>query len=197
MKKVVFDIETSGMNFNKHDVIQIAAQAVDWSTLQTVETFEVKVHFDVERADDESLEVNSFKADVWNEEAVEPKVAIHKWCTFLERHRDRHLISQKGNRYSVAELVGHNADRFDAEFLRTWIQRNEPDMFIPSTMWALDTCQLARWRHGRDSNGPLNYKLETLCHFYNIEYEPHDAVYDVEATRELMVCLRRPMGATK
>lgn len=86
----------------------------------------------------------------------------------------------------MARLCGHNASRFDSDFLVSWWKRTGGG-FLPAACYeTLDTLQLARWLSLLAPVAPLDHKLGTLCQWLGIELvKAHDALADVRATAEL------------
>ena len=139
-KLLFYDLETGGLDFTKHPIIQIAAIAVD-SELCELETFEIKVRFDESTADPNSLSANHYSAEVWNKQAVDASIAAKRFATFLRRHATVDLLSREGKPYRVAQTVAHNGERFDAPFLQAWYQRL--GLFCPARYMVLCTKQRA------------------------------------------------------
>lgn len=191
---VVFDLETGGLDPLQHPVIQVAMIALD-SQWREVDSLEVKVEFDLEAADPDALAKNSYSAEEWRLKAVSPSFARGYVTDFLKRHA---TLQKKGKNpphrpYTVARLCGHNAARFDGEFLAAWFKK--ADLFCPAACYeVLDTLQLLRWfRLGvSDADGPESLELGMVCRWMGIPLDnAHDALADVRATAELA---RRLLG---
>lgn len=193
---VVFDLETSGLSEERHEVIQFAAVAVD-DAWREIEALELKVHFDVSRADRQALEINGFDPSMWEKEALAPPVARGRIADFLRRHATLQKMS-KGKPpkpYLVARVCGHNAASFDGRFLAAWFKR--ADHFLPAACFeALDTLALARWASFVTPPGPKDHKLGTLCEWLGIVHGgEHEALADVRATVEVAHRLSAAMGS--
>src|SRR5262245_34281258 len=117
-RQVFVDLETAGLNPQKHPIIQLAAVAVD-HRLEPLEAFEVKVLFAERSAQRDTLRKNHYSRGRWAREAVEPREAATRFAAFLRRHATFPLLSASGTSYQVAQLIAHNA-AFDGEFLRAW-----------------------------------------------------------------------------
>lgn len=184
-KLVVFDCETSGLDPQKHAIIQIAAVAVD-EQFRELEAFERKILFLVENAEPEALKLNSYDAAIWEREALAPARVAAEFASFLGRHATVELISKRSGRpYQVARLAGHNAASFDGEFLKAWYRRL--GAFLPAEYLIRDTLQLALWRFHGAVEKPASFKLADLCAYFGIELgaDAHDALADVRATAQL------------
>lgn len=191
---VFFDLETSGFDPLVNDIIQIAAIATD-QDLNIVEEFEVKIDFDPQNAEAEALEVNSFDAAVWKSEAVKPYKALSMFCSFLDKYKSVKKISKRtGNTYSVAQLVGHNSEGFDRDFLFKWGKRINPNQFIPAEWFTLDTMQIQKTidaLYALNSNSP-NFASKSLKLGDLVTFDgAHDALADVKATIDLFAAQRQ------
>ena len=207
---VFFDLETSGLepppseffqgryaaakgkpwswlSTPHHEIIQLAAVAVDAESWEVIDRFERKIAFEVGRASPEALEINSYDPEVWEREAVPARQAMAKFRDFLRNHSTVQKISKTGNPYKVAKLAGHNVARFDLPFL-TRAYKALGLGFFPGDFIPLDTLQLAAWwldssreRGLKPGDLPENLKLETLADYLNIPTDgAHDALADVE-----------------
>ncbi|MGB1249977.1 MAG: exonuclease domain-containing protein [Candidatus Promineifilaceae bacterium] len=176
------DLETGGLDANRHPIVQIAAVTVNHD-FSSYRTFERKIKFDVSQADPESLAINSYDEALWAEEAVEEQAAAHDFAVFLKRAADIPKVSRKGNTYKVAQMAAHNAP-FDRGFLFAWFKRL--DMYLPGGWHVIDTMQLALLHNTLHGTCPPSLKLSDLCDFYDIAFDnAHDALADVMATARL------------
>jgi len=140
MTLVFLDLETTGLNPRRHEVMQIAAVAVDHD-LRVVEEFEVKVHVTGRNVPRGMLRRTRYDPDVWRRDAISPKYAAFRLARFLRRHSTRASMGSRGSS-RVAQLVAHNA-AFDGPFLEAWSRRQRVHM--PITFRALCTIQRAEW----------------------------------------------------
>ena len=183
---VFFDLETGGINPNRHPIIQLAAIAVN-SGLEPVEAFEAKVRFKDSQATKQSLRKNHYSRGVWAKEALSPEETAASFSEFLSRYPSHVATSSSGANYSVAQLVAHNA-AFDGPFLQAWYARH--DKFLPARFQVLCTLQRAQWYFSEHSNlkPPSNFKLATLCEHFRVPFHAasaHEALGDVTATFKL------------
>jgi DNA polymerase III epsilon subunit-like protein len=180
---VVFDLETGGINPQRHPIIQIAALAVD-SRLAPVEAFECKVRFDQSQATKASLRKNHYSRAQWSREAIEGGDAARRFGAFLVKYASYKTAAASGAEYSLAQLVAHNA-AFDGPFLQAWYERLE--LFLPARYQVLCTMQRAMWYFAEhpEMAPPANFKLATLCEHFRVPYHAaraHEALGDVTAT---------------
>jgi DNA polymerase III epsilon subunit-like protein len=195
MNKIVFfDLETSGLDYKKHEVIQIAARAVD-ENFRGVDRFAARVTFDKEKADPDALKINHYTEEAWAS-ALSPHQAAADFGAFLSRHATIRMTSKAGNPYRVAQLAGHNVASFDFPFLRALFYRDD-DRFLPAGFITLDTLQLAAWtfRVAQPENAPENLKLGTLAEFFGIEVDAEAELHDAEADVAVNVAVARALLA--
>ncbi len=188
MKEVIVftDIETGGLDFSR-PIIQIAAVAIN-SNFQERESIELKIEFDRRLADPASLPFSKFKPAVWKREAMPAKNAARQYAAFLRRHATFEMVSREGRTYRLAQLAGHNAERFDGPFIHAWYRRHQ--VFCPTRYMTLCTKQKALWlfEEDRSLTPPADFKLGTLCEYFDVRLrkdEAHDALVDVRATVKL------------
>ncbi len=181
---VFFDLETGGLDLDKHPVIQMAAIVVtDW---REVLSFERKLEFDVECCEEEALEMNSYDPDTWAAEAIPPAQAVRELiATCIEPYRWMPARNPRsGKRWRNAMFAGHNTG-FDLERL-LWLAKSV-DEFVAIDLKGLDTIQLALWRVMKlGAVPPEDFKLTTLCQKFGIDTQgAHDALTDVRLCIEL------------
>jgi DNA polymerase III epsilon subunit-like protein len=182
-KTVYLDIETAGLDPQRHPIIQIAAIAVD-DVGDPVEAFEAKVRFDERKANKNSLRKNHYHPGTWANEAQEPAHVARAFAEFLRRYATVPMTSAKGDAYFVAQLAAHNA-AFDGPFLQSWYVRL--GVFLPARRQVLCTMQRAIWHFSENSAlpPPKDFKLATLCQYFGVPFHAaaaHEALADVTAT---------------
>ena len=191
-ERIVFiDIESAGLEFTR-PIIQIAAVSVD-AGFAELEAIELKISFDEANADKKSLSKNKYDARVWQQDAIGPHKAAVTFAQFLRRHATFDMFSRSGKPYCIAQLAGHNAERFDGPFLHAWYRRHQ--VFCPARYMTLCTKQKAMWlfEEDRSLTPPENLKLGTLCQYFGVRLsddEAHDALNDVRATVLLYKAMR-------
>lgn len=175
-KFVALDIETTGLDLNIHEIIEIGCVFFSFNTkkelFEVEETFEIKIQPEhIERANPVSLKVNGYKEHLW-QDALSPQKAFKK-------------ISQK---IKGRTMVGHNAG-FDFYFLDQAFKKHG----IQNTLHyhVLDTLSMA-YVTLHDNVDATRLSLQYLCDFYGIENKKaHTALADARATYELFVKLCR------
>ncbi len=193
-KLVFFDLETGGLDPKRHPIIQFAGICVeDWKIIEEVE---IKLHFNIDACDTEALEMNTFNADAWREEAIEARPATTLVSQFFRRHADVPIPKKSGTGdWYACQLAGHNAQAFDRPFITELFSYH--DEFCVGSLLVWDTLQLAMtWSYLLPENErPKNLKLGTLAEFLGVEMtEAHDALADVRANIEIAKRIMNGLG---
>lgn len=161
-KIIVFDVESTGTDVTKDEIIQIAAIKIDKEG-EVIDSFErfIKPNKSVGN----SVLVHGF-SDEYLKEYGEDKEKVFK--EFLEYSKD-------------ALIVGHNVN-YDISILNSELERCK--MNKPKFKGVYDTLDIYRRFY---PNLP-NHKLETLSKIFPIKHSPsHNALDDVKATAYLLV----------
>lgn len=176
MKKndlVFVDIETTGLNPEIHEIIEIAVVRVtqtweEGEKPQFLSSFEWSVKIKplhIENADPVALKVNGYSKNDWKE-AVSLKEALTEFSKKTEG----------------AIMVAHNV-AFDAGFL----DKNMSQEGVSNTMHyhRLDTVSMA-YATLHSTPDVNRYSLMELCKYFGIENtDPHSALSDARADFEL------------
>lgn len=178
---IYFDFESAGLE-RHHPNIQLGAVAIgpNWEELAS---FDRKIQFDEKLADPEALKLNHYDNVVWEKEAK--PVVVAEFSRFLNEYKALQMVSKRtGAPYSVARLAGFNSATFDGPRLRDMFK----ETFLPAHPIPLCVLQRALWFFHEKTEQPENYKLGTLCNYFNIpipEGEQHDALTDTRLTVKL------------
>lgn len=173
---ICFDLETSGLDFNEHEIIQISA--ID---LKTGDSFNQLLDFNIDKADEAALVANHFDENRWDEEAVPAEVGLSNFANFVQNHASLERTSKAGKEYKVAALCGYNILGFDKFFLEKGFKQHR--IFFPADYRMFDIFQIVLWKYPNLSN----YGLGHICNHLGIETDNlHDALSDVKATIEVM-----------
>jgi len=181
MKKIFFDLETTGTNYTKHSIHQIAGM-VELDN-EVVETFNIKVRPHPKAIiDPVAMNVCGITAE---QILAYPdmKEGYRQLVAILGKYIDPYNPKDK------AWLVGYNNRAFDDPFLRKWFEHNG-DSFMGSWFWSdsLDVLSLAS-EYLLDRRARMNsFKLHRVAWELGIVVEKerlHEAGYDVHLTREI------------
>lgn len=179
MKILYIDTETTGIIAKHHEITQIAALVeINGEIVDEINILSRPLHFD--RINEEALRVTGKSLDEL-EKYPHPSESFPKFKAFLEKHIDKY---DKSDKFFPA---GHNV-LFDLDFLQNYFITHGDQYGTGSYQnWqALDTRILANFLSYTGKIKTENVKLETLCKFFNIPLEAHDAMNDIKATRILM-----------
>lgn len=178
MNKVLWiDLETTGLDPEKHGVIQIAC--VYEENKQVVSKINIQTNiFDGDLIDPRAMDVNKvFEEDM--KRFAHPSEAFKDLITFLERHVNK--LDYNDRMY----LAGYNVG-FDINFLKKWFEKNKNYNFNKYFYRKhIDVMQAVIFLSYYNFIHPENHRLTTLCEYYDIYLDAHDAMSDILATREL------------
>jgi len=167
-KLAFIDIETTGTNPTKHEIIEIGCIIVkqEGRTIEKIEEFDIKVKPErIEDAEEQALRINKYNEADWLF-AVDLKQALR-------------TLAEKTD---GAIVVGQNVT-FDWCFLEFAYRARGiewPVMYFP-----LDTKSIAYAKFYDDEN-MKNYSLRELCEHFRIPNEnAHTALSDARATFEV------------
>ncbi len=159
------DIETTGLNLLKHEIIEIGC-VVATPALEVIEEFEIKIKPEhIENADKAALKVNHYNESDWkNAMSLEDAMKI-----FSQKVKD-------------CIMVGHNV-AFDSGFLEYAF--NKVQIANPMHYHKLDSVSVA-WAKLHREPDLEHFSLRELCLRFNIKNEhAHTAFADARATYEL------------
>lgn len=195
---IIYDLETSGLDEKRHDITQIAALAYNLETLEAESAFEAKVQFDMDKASQEALSVNSYNKEVWDREAKSASIVARAFDSFVSSFKYS-FVSKRGNNVQTGFACGHNWSRFDGPFLQAWYKRLS--IWCPIGFKGLDTLQLALALETIDSTVDFkdNYTLEGVAKTLGIQIKDdlHDAMADVRLTAKVLTELLQRFSANR
>ena len=157
MREIIFDTETTGIDFAADRVIEIGGVEM-YDRIPTGRTFHMLIHPEDREIHPEALAVHGIGMD-----KLEGKPFFRDVCDeFLEFFTD-------------AKLVAHNAN-FDVRMINAELSRIQRDPLPPHMI--VDTLELAKRRHPMGPNS-----LDALCKRYGIDLSRrtyHSALLDSE-----------------
>ena len=184
-KILYFDVETTGIDDKECEIVQIAG-IIEIDGL-------VKEKFNLlmkptqnARIEEQALEViGKTKEEIFS---YPPQQIVYtKFKRILETYVNKYDKQDK------LKLVGHNIS-FDFNFLLAWSRRMD-DKFIGSLVSYKEQFCTFRVIQAMKFLGLVEKteddKLTTLCKYFGIELDnAHDALFDIEATRELYLKIK-------
>lgn len=180
MNILFLDTETTGLDENKHAMVQIAC-ILDDSSGNTIDKFNVYIKpFKGDLLNKDALYINGIdKKDFHTSKFLSPNIAFEKFISFLSKHINRY------NNEDKLIIAGKNI-KFDIQFLRRFFDKCD-DNYYGSWFWypSIDIeSEFAKYMILKNIFLP-NYKIETLCEYFDISIKAHDAREDIKATREI------------
>lgn len=167
----ITDVETTGLNFRIHEILEIGLVLVRPDTLDIVDTFEIKVKPEhIETASQKALEVNGYKPEDWAN-AISLKEAMEKYA---EKTRD-------------AVFAAHNVT-FDWGFMDEAFKKT----VVKDLM---DYHRIDTWTAAHEKlrqAGLDKFSLQDLCLYLGIPPEPpvHRAINGAIKIRDVWQKLR-------
>lgn len=177
MKLLFLDTETTGLEVGKHGVIQISGVIeIDG---EVKETFDIRCRpFPGQMVSQQALKVQ----DLTHERIITfqtPEEAYKKLLPIFDKYIDRY------NKEDKFFLVGQNT-KFDYDMLTEWFKRNGNNFLYAYIFYYLiDIVQISALFKMAGIINPENMKLKTLAKCFGIEFKAHDALEDIQATREM------------
>lgn len=176
-ERIVIDIETSGLHFDKHEIIEICIATLD-DNFDIIDIWTTRVQFNVQRSDSIALKINGYKTDceLWNNAITQQQLAI-----------------ELRNRIKGKTIVGHNP-QFDMAFIKECFRLQ--GMSCPKYDHRLiDTIVLAHYHF--DCLG-MSLSLDSLRKFFGWSVDgSHTATKDVTDTAKLYKMLMNANNKTK
>lgn len=176
MKLLFYDLETTGLDKDKHGVYQMSGRiVVDGSIVETFD-FKVAPHNGAEY-DDEALNVGH----VSREEISNYPPMEEVFPQFID------MLNKYVNKYNKKDkffLVGYNNRHFDDQFLRSFFERNGSKYF-GSYFWSnsFDCLVLATPFLASKRYLMVDFKQATVAKELGVKVDDvklHDASYDIE-----------------
>lgn len=182
IKKLFFDLETTGLDYKVNAIHQLSGCIEIDGTV--VEEFNLKMQpYEGAVIEPEALKVSNITME--HLATYEPSEAVFaRFMTMISKHVNRFKKTDK------MFLVGYNNASFDNPFLRKWYEIHQKDEFFGSFFWSnsLDVMVLASEYLLEKRVAMENFKLMTVARAVGIEIDEsklHDAQYDIELTRTI------------
>lgn len=109
-----------------------------------------------------------------------PEDGMLQFLKFVDRHINKY------NKEDKAVLAGYNV-KFDADFLRNYFEYVDVKKYFNSYFFSplLDIIGFVAHLIKMKGLRLPNYKLKTVCNAFDIQFDAHDALADIMATRKL------------
>lgn len=175
MKNLYLDLETSGLDPQKHGIIQLAYILEENGQILKQNNFNMNPQGKI--LDSKALLINGYTEEEIN------KFPFYKLQIFKFLYEIQPFLSSSF--YERFQIIGYNVN-FDVEFLKVALQEINVkfnDIFQNRFVDPLQFLYYLRFLRKVDF---IDYKLETVCSYFGVPIQAHDALSDIQATRELL-----------
>lgn len=181
MKNFYFDVETTGLDSARNAIIQLAFIIEIDGKVTDLGNIKVRPH-EGAIIEDTALQIHGMTREQINK-FDEPKIGMRHLIQVLDNYINKHDQSDKFT------PIGYNVG-FDEMFLLNFFHLHSDEFFYSyfshEPVDPLPVLRFLRYTgHPFFSKFP-NLKLATVCEQMNIKINAHDAMSDIEATRELL-----------
>lgn len=172
-----FDVETSGLNPIKNDIISLA-YIIEINGQEKAEGEFFIQPFNWADMGDKALEINGFTREQLKTFET-PKEVYKKIVKLLDRYIDKY------NKQDKFHLAGYNV-KFDVDFFKQFFIKNGDKYFGSYFNYrVLDVMCALFIEDYKKSLEIENFKLETASKKFGIEINAHDAKADIRVTKNL------------
>jgi DNA polymerase-3 subunit epsilon len=178
MKQLFFDVETSGTDYQKNGLLQLAG--IFTHNGSEVDRFNYFMKpFEHQVVEDSALQANGITKDAikkFKYPAEQYKEVIKRLDSYVDRF----------NKQDKIHLIGYNS-RFDDSFLRKWFENNNNKFYGAYFWWpSIDVSNMVAVKYRTHRHHFTNFQLMTVAEKLKIDVNPdkaHDAMYDTEITK--------------
>lgn len=183
MKIFHFDVETTGTDPKRNDIVQLAYMVeIDGADKEEGSLF--MQPFDFGSINSDALAVNKLTIEQLRG-FDSPRDVYRKVCKMLSKYADKY------DRNDKFHPAGYNVN-FDCDFFREWFIKNGDVYYGSWFNWKqIDPLKVLYFMDGMGVISLPDYKLETVCAHYGIRIDAHEALSDIKATRELIRILSK------
>lgn len=174
-KKIFLDLETTGLDVNRHGIIQISGIVEIGG--KVVEEFDFSVKpYPLDEISADAVAVNGYKAD---RVGLLPSEAYSKVIDIFSRHIDRY------NKLDKFILVGQNP-AFDYNFLDKFFKKNRNDyLYAYINYRKIDLITISAFLSTAGLIKLKSCKLIDVAEAVGVPLVAHNALNDVRAVREI------------
>lgn len=178
MKVLYFDVETTGLDPVKNDVIQIAG-IIEIGNEVKMDFCMNCQPFSYDNITQEALDINGYTIEQIKT-FDSPGAVYRKLIGIFEKYIDRFDKSDKF--YPAGQNV-----RFDVDFLKQFFIKND-DKYYGSWLnyHYVDLLYLAAVLKYAGKIDVENLKLETIAEYFGFKFKAHDALADITTTRLIL-----------
>ena len=182
MKKILWlDTETTGLNPNIHGLREVGFIVEIDGVVMEKGVFYINP-FTYQK----QIEIDDYALSISNKTIEELKTYNRSSLSLKEFMRTIVKYVNVNSKEDVFTIAGYNVG-FDIGFIKAWFE----DLDIKDgykTLFnykALDVFSLVFFLRYQDLINAENDKLETLCKYFNIDIDAHNALSDILATKQL------------
>jgi len=186
MKEAYIDVETGGLDPKKNALLQLSGTIMVGGRKVDEFNYFIQPH-PGDILEDEALSIGGFdRTEIGDPDGrFKPPKTIHRAFT-----RKLSGYVDKFDKYDKFFFIGYNCHSFDSPFVREWFFKCG-DKFYGSYFFhpPLDVMLIATWDLRYERHTMKNFKLQTVAEHLGIplqEKRLHDALYDVEITKNIL-----------
>ncbi len=187
MKMLYVDVETTGLDWEEHDIIQLSGSL---SVFRHREDFDLLMR----PAGDYQLNESAYQCHKKTREEIDSYPSsseiFNKFMGMLKKHVNKYDKTDK------FFFIGYNST-FDMNFVRAWFEKNDEEFFhsffhFPS----LDVMQAAAFHLMGKRAQMDNFRLDTVYKELTGKTleKAHDAMADINATKEILTKIVEQQG---
>jgi DNA polymerase III subunit epsilon len=181
-KILYFDVETTGLKPDIHDIIELAFIIEIDGEVKEKQLINMQP-YDWAAIDPEALQVSGHSEEKLKT-YMPPKKAYQQFVGVLGKYCDKY------NREDKFYPAGFNCG-FDLEFLNGFFYKNGDKYFGSWQNWRmLDPRPILLFLNFMGKIALPKYSLEEACKYFDIKIDAHSAESDIEATRALLYKLK-------
>ncbi len=184
MNKILWiDTETTGLNPAKHGLRELAYILIidGQEVLRDVLQIDPRTYTKIVDIDSKALELSKVSIEDFNDYGISRQQYQH-FKLSLSKYIDIE------NKYDKFNLAGFNV-KFDNDFIKEWFEDSgdydSEDFYSFFHYKVIDVFPLVITLKHLDFIDTKNDKLKTVCEYFNIPIDAHNALSDIEATKNL------------
>lgn len=187
--KFWFDVETTGLDYNKHEIIQIAYMIEIDNEIKLTRKLYVKPNL-LENIDTKALEINNTKLEDFDSDNYITQQAAYNTIV-----ADLQTYNLYNDYYQRFVLCGYNNAEFDNHFLRKLFGDNQ-NFFRFFKNIKIDVFVLLTLLEQSLNINFKSFKLSDVAAVFNIPINAHDSMSDIKATYYLYKLILKRFNLT-